>query len=68
MVVCGQRAALVVTRMVEGTSTTLARRRVELTCGLKAGHEGEHHDVVNGEHWQGKPGERATVLRHEEED
>jgi hypothetical protein len=67
MAACGHQAALVVTQVVDGTSTTIVRRRVDLTCGLASGHEGEHHDAVNSERWQGKPGERPTVLRHEDD-
>ncbi len=65
---CGQRAVLMVTRVVEGTSTSVARRRVELTCGLASGHLGEHQDPAHGEHWAGKPGQTPTLLRHEEDD
>jgi hypothetical protein len=65
---CGQRAALVVTRVVSGTSTSIARRRVELVCSLPAGHEGEHEDVEHKERWSAVRGQIATLLRHEEDE
>jgi hypothetical protein len=68
MQTCGQAATLVVTRVVEGTSTSVARRRVELTCGLEPGHDGDHHDSNHDERWEGKPGQKPTVLRHEDDE
>jgi hypothetical protein len=65
---CGGRAILVVTRVVEGTSTSIARRRVELSCGLESGHAGEHHDQQHGEKWSDRSSQVPTLLRHEEED
>ena len=68
MKVCGQRAVLVVTRVVAGTSTSIARRRVELVCGLPTHHEGEHADSEQGERWRAAPGQTPTLLRHEEDE
>ncbi|HVW30511.1 MAG TPA: hypothetical protein VHC69_34375 [Polyangiaceae bacterium] len=65
---CGQRAILVVTRVVQGTSTSIARRRIELTCSLVVGHDGEHRDPVEDETWEAKPGQTPTLLRHEDDD
>jgi hypothetical protein len=65
---CGQRAILVITRVVQGTSTSIARRRIELTCGLASGHQGEHRDPVQEETWEAKPGQTPTLLRHEDDD
>jgi hypothetical protein len=65
---CGQRAVLVVTRIVQGTSTSIARRRIELSCGLAEGHPGEHRDPVQEETWDAKPGQTPTLLRHEDDD
>ena len=62
---CGQRAVLVVTREVAGTSTNIASRRVELVCTLNAGHEGPHRDTREGETWESEGGKVPTVLRHE---
>lgn len=64
---CHQRAILVVTRSVQGTATNVARRRVELACGLPDGHEGDHHDPEHDERWQGHSAQLQTILRHEEE-
>ena len=68
MAECGQRAVLVVTRGVEGTSTEVALRRIPLTCRLAAGHQGEHHDAEHGERWQAARGQNTTLLRHEEDE
>lgn len=68
MATCGQHAILIVTRRIEGTSTNVARRRVELTCGLEEGHAGPHHDDVNEERWEAESGHRQTLLKHEDDD
>lgn len=68
MAVCGERAVLIVTGEVEGTSTHLARRRLELRCALPLGHAGTHHDPENApERWNAAQGQVATLLRHEPE-
>jgi hypothetical protein len=65
---CVHRAVLVITRTVEGTTTSVARARVELRCGLPAGHGGHHRDRDHGESWEDKPGQpQTTLLRHEDE-
>lgn len=71
---CGHKAVLVITRTVEGTSTSVARKRVELSCGLPENHPGKHRDEVHGEEWEKKRGgtgtrdsDRPTILRHEDE-
>jgi len=68
MSVCGEHAVLIVTRRIEGTSTSVARRRVELVCGLSTGHTGPHHDGVNDERWEAQQGRKQTLLRHEDDD
>lgn len=65
---CGELAVLIVTTTVEGTSTSVARRRIELRCGLRAGHPGLHRDAEQNEEWASEPGHKATLLRHETED
>jgi hypothetical protein len=65
---CGSRAQLIVTLMPEGTTTNIVRRRVELLCGLRQGHEGPHRDMRNGEEWEGGIGRPPMVLRQEDED
>lgn len=62
---CGQRAVLVVTREVEGTSTNVASRRVELACTEESGHPGMHRDADHGEAWEDAPGKVPTLLRQE---
>jgi hypothetical protein len=57
---------LIITRSVEGTATSIARSRTELICDQPDGHAGPHVDSSAGETWQGKPGERPTLLRHED--
>ena len=68
MLPCGQRAVLVITRTVDGTSTSVARSRLELTCGLPSGHRGAHVDTNRAEQWESKPGQVPTLLRHEDEE
>ncbi|HVU02027.1 MAG TPA: hypothetical protein VHE30_09755 [Polyangiaceae bacterium] len=67
MAACGHQAVLVITKTVDGTSTSVARKRVELTCTLEKGHDGAHRDQTHGETWEGRPSQRPTVLRHEDE-
>jgi hypothetical protein len=68
MASCAERAILIITGDVDGTSTTLARGRVELRCSLPHGHPGSHHDPENApERWEASPGQLATLLRHEPE-
>lgn len=67
MATCGHVAYLVITRNVEGTSTSVARARLELRCEKAEGHEGNHASSHYDEEWRGKPGERTTILRHEDE-
>jgi hypothetical protein len=68
MTPCGQRAVLVITRTVDGTSTSVARSRVELSCQLPSGHTGAHVDTAHAERWEAKPGHMPTLLRHEDEE
>lgn len=68
MSACGHRAILVITRAVEGTTTSVVRRRIELTCALPKGHTEAHRDLENGEEWEGRPSDRPTVLRHEDDE
>jgi len=66
LVMCDQRAVLFVTTSVKDTATNVARRRIELACGLPDGHTGEHHDPQHDERWAGAAGQRQTLLRHED--
>ncbi|HEX3770366.1 MAG TPA: hypothetical protein VHV30_05860 [Polyangiaceae bacterium] len=65
---CDSRAILVLTGVFQGTSTTVAKRRIELRCGLSGGHPGEHVDAARNERWSDRPGERPTIVRMERED
>lgn len=67
MLRCEERAVLIVTHSVEGTSTNVVRERIELRCDLASGHEGAHEDSQRKERWEGAVGRVATVLRHENE-
>ena len=67
MTECGERAVTIITGSVQGTSTHVARRRIELRCRLAQGHAGAHHDAEQGERWEGALGQTATLLRHEPE-
>lgn len=63
---CGERAILIVTGDFVGTSTHVARRRVELRCRLPGGHAGAHEDPEHGhERWDASTGQVPTILRHE---
>jgi hypothetical protein len=64
---CGERAILVITKSIEGTTTNVVSRRSELSCTLEAGHAGEHRDA-SGERWQSSGGPVSTVLRHESDE
>ncbi len=63
---CEARAILIVTREVAGTSTSVAKRRVQLACAREKGHDGPHRDSSEGEEWEGTPEKPATLLRHVE--
>lgn len=65
---CDHRAILVITRTVQGTSTSVARSRIELHCRLPTGHAGLHQDPSHRAEWEGGPGHHPTLLRHEDED
>ena len=62
---CKARAALIVTRSVDGTTTNVASRRAELHCGKEEGHTGPHFDLAERQGWEAEPGKVATVLKHE---
>ncbi|HWZ88915.1 MAG TPA: hypothetical protein VNW92_08695 [Polyangiaceae bacterium] len=64
---CDSRAVLIVTRQMEGTSTNVARQRVELHCSLEAGHPGPHRDTVHEQEWE-MVQDRPTLLLRDEED
>ncbi|MBK7583896.1 MAG: hypothetical protein IPI67_27340 [Myxococcales bacterium] len=63
---CPARAVLIVTHSVKGTSTNVARRRVELACAEPEGHAGPHSDRTHDEAWEGAVDQVVTVLRHED--
>lgn len=48
---------------VEGTSTSIARRRIPMACDKEAGHSGPHRNAEHDAEWEGKPGRVTTVLR-----
>lgn len=68
MAACDARAVLVVTRAVVGTSTSVARERIDLECGLVLGHPGKHRDGRHAQEWESRSSQRPTLLRHEDED
>jgi hypothetical protein len=65
---CPGKATLLITKMVAGTSTSIARDRILLQCSLLEGHTGPHLDSSRGEHWQTEGDRPATLLRQEEPD
>ncbi len=65
---CDARAVLLVTRQIEGTSTNVARQRIELYCSLLPGHAGPHRDQTQGQEWLVVQGRASMVVRDEDED
>ncbi len=61
---CPHQAVLIVTAEIEGTSSSVAKRRLELQCSLEEGHEGEHVDERTDERWQDNGKQRSHVVRH----
>jgi hypothetical protein len=64
---CPHHALLIETQEIEGTSSTIAKSRIELVCSLEAGHAGEHRDATHSESWADKGPPMTTLLRHETE-
>jgi hypothetical protein len=64
---CKHRAVLIITRQLEGTSSSLAKSRIELACGLPEGHDGDHRDAQRGESWADGGKQVTHLLRHEDE-
>ncbi|HEY0467386.1 MAG TPA: hypothetical protein VGC79_24470 [Polyangiaceae bacterium] len=67
MMACDARAVLLVTRQIEGTSTNVARQRIELYCSLTPGHEGPHRDETHAQEWLVVKGRASMVVRDEDE-
>jgi len=65
---CDARAVLIVTRQIEGTSTNVARQRIELHCSLSPGHDGPHRDEAHAQEWVVVKGRASMVVRDEYED
>ena len=63
---CAERAVLIITRTVEGTSTAIVQQRLVLSCTLPQGHTGSHRSEEHDESWEAVEGKVATLLRHEE--
>jgi hypothetical protein len=63
---CKHRAVLIVTRAVEGTSTSVAQERIQLECSEDEGHVGSHRDHTHGESWEDRGQPLTHVLRHQE--
>ncbi|MEI9949286.1 MAG: hypothetical protein WDO74_09945 [Pseudomonadota bacterium] len=68
MMACDARAVLLVTRQMEGTSTNVARQRIELYCSLPPGHAGPHRDENQKQQWVVVKGRASLVVRDEDED
>ncbi len=65
---CLHRAVLIVTRTVDGTSTSIARERKNLSCALPKNHKGVHRDTQFEEEWEDDGTQFTHILRHEDED
>ncbi|HEY3254694.1 MAG TPA: hypothetical protein VGJ91_12125 [Polyangiaceae bacterium] len=68
MMACDATAVLLVTRQMEGTSTNVARQRIELHCSLSPGHEGPHRDETQKQEWAVVKGRASMIVRDEDED
>ena len=64
---CDARAVLLVTRQMEGTSTNVARQRIELYCSLLPDHAGPHRDETQKQEWLVVKGRASMVVRDETE-
>ena len=64
---CDARAVLLVTRQMEGTSTNVARQRIELHCSLPPEHDGPHRDETQAQEWLVVKGRASMVVRDEDE-
>jgi len=65
---CDARAVLLVTRQMEGTSTHVARQRIELHCSLPPDHAGPHRDEPQAQEWVVVKGRASMLVRDEDED
>ena len=65
---CDAHAVLLVTKQMEGTSTNVARQRVELRCSLTPGHTGPHRDEAHSEQWEVIKGRPSMTFRDEDDD
>ncbi len=65
---CDAMAVLLVTRQMEGTSTNVARQRIELRCSLSPGHTGPHRDETHKQEWVVVKDRASMVVRDEDED
>ena len=63
---CNHSAVLIIAQNVIDTTTSVARERIQLCCGLPEGHAGQHRDVAHNETWEGERGKITTLLRQEE--
>ena len=64
---CPHRAVLIVTRTVEGTSTSVARERKNLSCAMELNHPGAHCDLQYEEEWLDEGSPLTHILRHEDD-
>ncbi|HET7539812.1 MAG TPA: hypothetical protein VFK05_08065 [Polyangiaceae bacterium] len=65
---CDARAVLIVTRQIEGTSTNVARQRIDLRCSLLPGHAGVHRDDTHAQEWEDVKGRASMLVLDEDED
>lgn len=55
-----------ITRTVSGTSTHVAKQRIELVCNKPKGHDGLHRDSTHEREWKSEPGRVSTLLENDE--
>jgi hypothetical protein len=64
---CKHRAIIIVTGDVPGTSSSIAKHRVELGCELEAAHDGPHRSDEHDESWEDRGGPLTHIIRHDGE-
>ena len=65
---CKHTALLIITKDVQGTSSSVAKERFKLSCAKPEGHDGPHHDPNHDHTWTDKGKEQSYVVIHESEE
>ena len=60
---CEHRAVILVTGDVPGTSSNIAKERIEINCDLGDAHEGQHQNDEHNEKWEDRGGPITHIVR-----